>query len=118
MANGSQVPVKVLIKNGITYTVPANVPISYEITCQVPGGGGASSSGSFVPTRPHGGFALKLAEMARMDPTDLEIEPGSTLVVEATPSEYENLSELGRFAQSSHLSERNVDIVVRTVEDE
>lgn len=118
MANGSQVPVKVLIKDGITYTVPANVPISYEITCQGPGGGGASSSGSFVPTNPHPGGVLKLAEMARMDPTDLEIEPDSTLVVEATPSEYENFSELDRFARSSRLSERNVDIVVRIVEDE
>lgn len=107
------VPVKVRIKDGTIYTIPANMPVPFEVECE----GSGSTEPGFTPSTPESGILpLRLSELVDMEPTDIEIDPESTLVVEANPEEYERLSELGRFATSPYLSNRDVNIEVRSVE--
>ena len=113
MASTNPAPVKISLKPGQPpYPVPANVRVPYEITCEHP------TSGPFVPTPSNGGSSIRLSEIHEIEPTELEIEPNGTLTVEAEPSHYGNLTELGRFAQSPHLRHLNVGIVVRPIVDE
>lgn len=111
MANRKQVKVQMVCKGG-SCTVPANTPLDVEVVCQ------AAASGSFDPGPDDPVDVLGVREMSSMEPTDIEIPRGGTLVVDATASEYELVRQLGRFAQSPYLSNRDVDIVVRIFEDE
>jgi len=108
------VPVKVRIKPGDTQPIPANTPNSYEVTCDPPQpvlidwGKAHVPDGAFKP----GAYIYNFANLMEKAPEDLNIEPGSTLIVAAQPSEYERLDELSKFVESSHLSERNITIDV------
>src|SRR5829696_2551341 len=93
-------------------TVPANTPLDVEVVCQ------GAASGPFDPGPEDPVGILGLREISSIEPTDIDIPRGGTLVVDASASEYELIRELYRFAQSPYLSDRDVSIVVRTFEDE
>lgn len=120
MANEKQVPVQVVIKSG-GFTVPANMPMPFEVVCQptstIPVTQDPSSGGSKAePEVPIMVFGVR--ELSNKEPTEIDLDQDGTLVVDAPASEYELLPDIGRFARSPYLYNRNVNIVVRALGDE
>jgi hypothetical protein len=99
------VPIKVHIKEGDTYTLPANMPDSYEVACEA-----ELVDRSMAPRPAHGTIVTSLSVLLETDPSDVDLEPGSSVIIVARRSEYEYLNVLNRFVDGAYLSQQNISI--------